>query len=139
MPRNDDGEMHMIPMAMLRRVGIVDDEPEKKGQPLLGQVADLEAVYQCYAERCAQPALEPGDLVHEREGMHITMNKTPVLVIMRYLDLELESDRETSAMASLKFALVQADVIVACKDSDGDLRCFPHESWRLEPYTGERP
>lgn len=135
MPRNDGPTMGFaIPMSALQRMEA--EEQPKAQQPLLAQVMDLLAAYDLSV---APPALAQGDLVQERQGMGFIAGNPPVLCLMRIIDPGDKAVRQAMTLFAARIPLLRADCIVAFKDGDGDLRLIPHEMWRLEPYTGERP
>lgn len=132
MPRRTRG--FAIPFDPAQLFG--EEEERKPAQPVIAQVCDLQAAY---ASLVTFSPLQPGDLARERDGMGFISANPPVLIIMRLLDMTQQYDRELAVMFSSKIPLVTPDCIVAVKDSDGDLRTFPHERWRLEKYEGEMP
>jgi hypothetical protein len=107
-------------------------------QPLIAQVMDLTAAFETYRQSNSQ-SFCVGDFVVERQGMSLLQTPPPVMTIFRFIDIANEYDRELAIMAVSKCAFVKPDCFVGYKTEEGDLRVIPHETWRLEPYTGERP
>lgn len=82
-----------------------------------------------------------GELCQERDGLS-TMNGvahgTP-LILWRMLDWDTGYDR-TIIVDAIKHRWAHCyDCLIAMRMPDGSgLHTFPHETWRLEPYTGPR-
>lgn len=134
MPRHDDPQIRFLPLSKIMEQMADDDASQP--QPLLAQVSDLETVF---ARFVGVHTFSAGDLVSERQGMGmIAVDPAPVLIILRFLDLADAYDRDLTVMFSHRSVMARPDCMVAFKDADGDLRICPHETWRLEPYDGER-
>ena len=102
----------------------------------LAAAMELEAAWKI----AQQPrSVRPGELCQERETLTIfTDEKRVPLVLWRMLDpTDWYDALIIEDMLKTRYGH-RIDCLVARKLADGSIHTFPHESWRLEPYTGPR-
>lgn len=126
-------------VVMLHKAAGRAEVPQQPVAPMSQMAAamELQAAWKLTQH---QRAVHVGELCQERDGLG-TLNGIPIgspLMLWRMLDPDVPYDWEIIADAVKHRWAHRYDCLIGAKVPDGQIHTFPHETWRLEPYTGPR-
>lgn len=127
------------PLVMMLRGGQAG-APTGDRPPMSNMAAAME-LQAAWKHTQQQRTVHVGQLCQERDGLGYLMNTpkgTPVM-LWRMLDWESPYDRVIIIEDAIKRHWSDRyDCMVGVRIPEGRLDIVPHETWRLEPYTGQR-
>lgn len=126
-------------IVALHRAARAETAHLKPAAPMSHMAAAME-LHAAWKLTQQQRTVHVGELCQERDGLGYLMNisqGTPIM-LWRMLEWGNPYDRVLIEDAIKRHWSDRYDCLVGVKTPEGHLDVVPHETWRLEPYTGPR-